>query len=63
MDLEQAMDMLLYFWTEKGDVTRYTKWGELEFMDMLRRERPEVIVAVEQLRVAERTLTAVLEAG
>jgi len=61
MSLREHIDMLLYFWKEKEDVTRYTDWGRPELMDELQKRYPEILHAVTQVEVAKRTLTAVLE--
>ena len=57
-DIEDAR-MCVYFYEGYGDVTRYADWPEVRGRLLV--ERPEVVAAVDALRVAERTLTAVLK--
>jgi hypothetical protein len=59
----EDLEMLRYFWKEKGDLTRYIKWGEPDFQAELEQLFPEIPAAMKQFEVAERTLTAVLDAA
>ena len=57
-EIEDARSCL-YFYEEKGDITRYVGWHRLR--EELLVKRPEIVAAVDALTVAERTLTAVLK--
>ena len=61
-ETEDAQDarMCRYFYEEKGDVEDYCDWPKIR--ERLLQERPEVPAAVEALKVAQRTLVAVLKA-
>jgi hypothetical protein len=52
------LDMLVYFWEEKGDVTRYCEWERMQ--PELQRKYPEIIKAWNDYLASRRTLTAVL---
>lgn len=58
---EQELDMLRYFWTEKGDVERYVGWKELQ--PVLAARRPDILKAWNDHKAAEMILSAVLEHG
>lgn len=51
---------LAYFHEEKGDMSCLVSWGQLK--PILKRDYPEVLAAREQVRVAQRTLDAVVKA-
>lgn len=48
-----------YFWEEKGDLTRWTGWKEK--LDIIKSEYPELVRAVENLTIAERTISAIVK--
>lgn len=52
------LDMLAYFWDEKGDLERYTGWDELQ--TELQAKYPEIVKAWQDYKTSRRTLTAVL---
>lgn len=52
--------MLKYFYEEKGDMTRYCDYEEC--LPALEAYHPEVLHALQQLVIAERTLTTLVEA-
>lgn len=56
---EEDLQMVKYFWQDKGDVKRWCDW-EKRLPDF-ERERPEIPAAVRALVVAERTLDAICE--
>lgn len=50
--------MCLYFHEERGDLENSAEWPRIRAE--LLQERPEIVAAVEGLRIAERTLIALL---
>lgn len=48
-----------YFWEEKGDLTRWVEWNHK--IDIIKNEYPELIRAVENLTIAERTISAIVK--
>jgi hypothetical protein len=52
---------LRWFWEDKGDVTRYCRWDEIEAE--VERTHPEITQAYRNLIAARRTLSAVLVAA
>lgn len=52
------LDMLVYFWEEKDDVTRFVDWERMQ--PELREKHPEIIKAWADYQTSRRTLTAVL---
>ena len=48
-----------YFLEEKGDITRWSRWEDR--MPIIQKEYPELIQAMLNVKLAERTLTAVLQ--
>ena len=51
--------MIKYFITEKGDITRWCDWPEKK--TLVAKIYPELIDALDRLKIAERTLKAVVE--
>lgn len=51
--------MCLYFYEEKGSVENSAEWPRIR--SELLQERPEIVAAVDNLKIAERTLTALLQ--
>lgn len=56
---EGDKNMICYFIQEKGDIARGGDW-EKRKRD-IEIERPELIAALNNLRIAQRTLTAIVE--
>jgi len=56
----EDMQSLRYFYEEKGDMTRWTGWDDA--LPALKEYHPELLEAMRQLDIAERTLTAILRA-
>jgi len=54
----QDARMCRYYYTEKGNVENYAEWPRIR--ERLLTERPEVVAAVDALKVAERTLKIML---
>lgn len=58
MITDEDKETIKYFFIEKGDVTRWTRWddkkGEIE------KEFPELIDALKRLDIAERTAVAIV---
>jgi hypothetical protein len=52
------LDMLVYFWEEKDDVTRCVDWERMQ--PELQEKYPEIIKAWTDHQTSRRTLTAVL---
>lgn len=44
--------MVKYFYLEKGDITRWNKWGER--CEVIRKEYPELIHAIEKEMIYKR---------
>lgn len=55
---EDEKATIKYFWTEKGDVTRWCEWDEHK--EEIRKTNPELVAAVDNLVVAKLTLTAIV---
>lgn len=55
---EDDVNMITYFWQEKHDVTRWSSWEERK--EAIRKSRPELVAAVENLTIAQRTLSALV---
>ena len=58
---ESDMNDLSYFWTEKCDLERWCYWEERK--EAIRKTHPEIVAAWENLKVAKRTMSAVLVAA
>jgi len=56
---DEDLDMVRYFWEEKGDVTRWVQWKEK--LPLLRKQYPELVDAVDRYRIAVLTLSAVIK--
>jgi hypothetical protein len=56
MDREEAIDMLAYFWEEKGDMERWCDFDR----DYLAREFPVVLKAWEDYKISRLVLGAVV---
>lgn len=54
----EEIGALKYFWQEKGDVTRYVGWKQLQ--PKLAEHHPEVLAALSNLKVAYKTVSAVI---
>lgn len=52
------LDMLVYFWEEKEDVTRFVDWERMQ--PGLQEKYPEIIKAWNDYQASRRMLTAVL---
>lgn len=61
MDDKDLRDLksVVYFWEEKGDVERCTSWARQR--ELLAQHYPEVLLAWQQLKMAERTMKAVVK--
>ena len=59
MVTEEDRRNLNYFYFEKDDITRWAYWDERKAD--FREEYPELIAAMDNLVIAQRTLTAVVE--
>lgn len=53
---ESDLYMLAYFWNEKEDLERWTRFSR----EMMRREFPEILKAWDDYKLSRRTLTAVI---
>lgn len=51
---EQDRHDLVYFWTQKRDVTRWDGWETRK--EVIRETNPEIVHAVEQIKMCERIL-------
>ena len=56
---EEDRGMIEYFITEKGDITRWCDWEKKKAA--IEEELPELIAALKQLDIAERTLNAIMK--
>lgn len=56
---EEDRLMVDYFIREKGDITRWSAWEQRK--PVIAAEYPELIAALKQVTIAERTLDAVVE--
>lgn len=56
LNAEKTLDMLRYFWEEKGDIERWTGFDRAA----IAKEYPEVLKAWDDYNTARRLLTAVL---
>ncbi len=56
---EEDRNMICYFIQEKGDIARWCDWEERR--DIIAAEYPELIAALTSLKIAERTLDAIVE--
>ena len=59
MVTDEDKNMICYFLTEKGDITRWCHW-EKRKAD-IKEEYPELIAALTGLIIAEKTLDAIVE--
>lgn len=57
---EEDKNMIVYFIKEKGDITRWCSWESKK--QEIEEEFPELINALKQLEIAERTLNAIVNA-
>lgn len=48
-----------YFWNEKGDFTRYSRWKDIEAE--MREKQPEFFLAYDQMQRAKKTFDFVLD--
>lgn len=58
-EIEHALDMVTYFWQEKGVVERWVQWPTWE--PWFRKNRPEITDALDRYHSAVRTLNALLK--
>jgi hypothetical protein len=56
---EEDYRMVMYFYLEKGDVTRWCSWEDKQ--DLFKEKHPELLHAFKQVEIAEKTLNAVIE--
>lgn len=56
---EEDLNSIKYFWSEKGDLTRWCDWNKK--LPALRRQFPEIVAAWESYQTAIRTMTACVE--
>jgi hypothetical protein len=55
---DDDITMIQYFFYDKGDITRWSQWEERK--PIIAKEYPEIIQAMDNLNIAERTLRAVI---
>ena len=55
----EELRMVVYFWQERRDLTRFVSWEELE--PVLRVSHPHLLDAIERLRSAEKTVDAIVD--
>ena len=56
---QSDLDMVQYFWKEKGDLTSWSSWEEKK--PLFQKYFPELVAAWDSLQTAERTLDAVVD--
>jgi hypothetical protein len=56
---EEDKNMIIYFWTEKGDLERWIGWPEAKAR--LEQSRPEVLKAWNDYKMAIRTMDVMVE--
>ena len=56
---EEDVSIIQYFHQDKDDITRWAGWEECK--QRIKGSHPELIQAIEQLTVAERTLNAIVK--
>jgi len=59
MITDSDKNMICYFIQEKGDITRWCDWEKRKTDIAI--ERPELIAAINNLEIAKRTLSAIVE--
>jgi hypothetical protein len=59
MVTEDDINMIDYFINQKGDITRWCHWEKRK--EEIEKEYPELIAALNNLTIAERTLNAVVK--
>ncbi len=59
MITEEDRNNIAYFIKEKGDIERWVNWEERK--EDIEAEYPELIAAIKQVEIAERTLAAIVE--
>lgn len=55
---ESDIDMIKYFWQEKGDIERFSSWSEL--LPALKENYPHLISAWENYKRSEKILNCVV---
>lgn len=55
---DQDKAMIVYFWEEKGDLTRWCGWEEKK--PLIEAEFPELIKALKDFEVAEKMISLVV---
>jgi hypothetical protein len=59
MVTENDKNMICYFIRERGDIARWSDWEKRKAA--IEEEYPELIIALDNLMIAERTLKAIVE--
>ena len=55
---ESDIEMIRYFWEEKGDITRWTSWEDRK--PEIKKYHPGLVYAVEQIEFLSRVLDAIV---